>query len=68
MFEVLWVTTTRYIHEFLNSTSSPKMITRPTENQITISLYNLNYLSYNLLLVDTDTNGNELTDCTHNGI
>jgi hypothetical protein len=47
---------------FSNLQFPPKMITRPSENQITISLYNLNYLSYNLLLVDTDTNGNALTD------
>jgi hypothetical protein len=42
----------------------PKTISRPTDSQITISLYNLNYLGYNILLYDTDTNGNTLTDCT----
>jgi len=42
----------------------PKTISRPTENQLTISLYNLNYLSYSTLLYDTDTNGNTLTDST----
>ena len=40
----------------------PKTISTPTQNQITISLYNLNYS--NVLLCDTDTTGNLLTDCT----
>ena len=40
----------------------PKTISRPTQNQITISLYNLNYS--NILLYDTDLSGNILTDCT----
>jgi len=42
----------------------PKTIARPTDTQITISLYNLNYLGYNILLCDTDTSGNLLTDST----
>ena len=40
----------------------PKTISRPTENQITISLYNLNYA--NIALYDTDASGNLLTDST----
>jgi len=42
----------------------PKTISRPTDNLITITLYNLNYLGYNILLYDTDTNGNKLSDST----
>lgn len=40
---------------------APKMISRPSQNNITISLYNLNN---NLLLTDTDSAGKPLTDCT----
>jgi hypothetical protein len=42
----------------------PKTISRPTDNQMSISLYNLNYLGYNIPLYDTDSSGNLLTDCT----
>ena len=40
----------------------PKTISRPSQNLTTISLYNLNY---NLPLIDTDTTGSALTDCTN---
>ena len=42
----------------------PKSVSRPTENTMSISLYNLNYLGYNIPLYDTDSSGNLLTDCT----
>jgi hypothetical protein len=40
----------------------PKTISRPSQNLTTISLYNLNYM---LPLLDTDTTGSALTDCTN---
>ena len=52
---------THALPPYARASRVPKMITRPTEN---ISLYNLNYLAYNLLLKDTDSNGNALSDCT----
>ena len=42
----------------------PKTVSRPTDNQMSLSLYNLNYLGYNIPLYDTDSSGNLLTDCT----
>jgi hypothetical protein len=40
----------------------PKTISKPTEQSVTISLYNLNYA--NRALADTDAYGNLTTDCT----
>jgi hypothetical protein len=40
----------------------PKTVSRPSNDQITIFLYNLNYP--NVLLYDTDSAGTLLTDCT----
>ena len=42
----------------------PKTVSRPTDNQMSVSLYNLNYLGYNIFLYDTDSSGNLLFDCT----
>ena len=41
---------------------APKTISRPTDNQITLGFYNLNYT--NVLLTDTNTVGSQLSDMT----
>jgi len=41
---------------------APKTISRPTDNQITLSFYNLNYP--NVFLTDTNTTGSQLSDMT----